>query len=616
MKIINIEGVGDVPFPSDATDEQISQFVNSTSKEDLAAIAAAAKAQQTPDTLGRELGLFGRAAAGSIMSGLGLANMVVDPAFALAGQKTPSQYQQELLTRMGFPEPRNPTERVVQDVTGALTSTAGLSRAAAQYGPKAITQTGKYIAEQLASNPQAQASVAMASSGAAGMGRESGLSPNQQLLLAMGAGTLAPGGGSLPTTQRVTSAGKAIVSPFTQAGREAITGNVLNRLAYNPERAAMELESSAPLVPGVRPTTAAVARDPGLAGAETAIRGLDTTNAFGARLSANQQALMNEFKAISGTPETMSLAKSLRTRFTAPVRDFAFSNDQVTPEMFGSLKTLFVDKAVKAIQDSDVGVRQDVENAMKWTLNRLDNATTPKQLYEVRKDLAGAALGKYNKDNPSLQLARGQLVDVIGSIDNLLGQTNPGYAKYMQKFQAWSQPLDRMRLMQGIEQKVTTGQPNLMTGEPVLGASQLRNQLAAKSEELGVKLSAPMQQRLDNVISEINRGQAATAPGIKVPGSDTFRNMSVGNLIGKVMSQSLADNKTLRTMARPLDWLYKLPDEAMQQLLVDAMLDPQLAAKMMKNANIMEIDSVAKSLRTKAERLGYGGMIGAEEAMK
>jgi hypothetical protein len=170
-----------------------------------------------------------------------------------------------------------------------------------------------------------------------------------------------------------------------------------------------------------------------------------------------------------------------------------------------------------------------------------------------------------------------------------------------------------MRLLQGIEAKVTTGQPNLMTGEPVLAASALRRQLATKAEEIGTQLSPAAQTRLDNIINEINRGQAATAPGVKAPGSNTFQNMSMGNLIGRVFSESMADNTTLRTMTRPLDFLYKLPDQQIQQLLVEAMLDPKLAATMMGKANIMKVEPLAQSLRKKAEQMGFGAAIGAQE---
>jgi hypothetical protein len=150
-----------------------------------------------------------------------------------------------------------------------------------------------------------------------------------------------------------------------------------------------------------------------------------------------------------------------------------------------------------------------------------------------------------------------------------------------------------------------------MTGEPVLAASALRRQLAAKKEEIGTDLSPAAQSRLDNIINEMNRGQAATAPGVRAPGSNTFQNMSMGNLIGRVFSESLADNTTLRTMTRPLDWLYKLPDQQVQQLLVEAMLDPQLAAVMMSKANMMKVEPLSTALRQKALQLGMGTAIGA-----
>ena len=87
----------------------------------------------------------------------------------------------------------------------------------------------------------------------------------------------------------------------------------------------------------------------------------------------------------------------------------------------------------------------------------------------------------------------------------------------------------------------------------------------------------------------------------------------MGNLIGRVFSESMADNTTLRTMTRPLDFLYKLPDQQIQQLLVEAMLDPKLAAMMMGKANVMKVEPLAQSLRKKAEQMGFGVAIGAQE---
>jgi hypothetical protein len=67
-------------------------------------------------------------------------------------------------------------------------------------------------------------------------------------------------------------------------------------------------------------------------------------------------------------------------------------------------------------------------------------------------------------------------------------------------------------------------------------------------------------------------------------------------------------------MTRPLDFLYKLPDQQIQQLLVEAMLDPKMAAMMMGKANMMKVQPLATALRAKATQMGFGTAIGASQA--
>jgi hypothetical protein len=242
-----------------------------------------------------------------------------------------------------------------------------------------------------------------------------------------------------------------------------------------------------------------------------------------------------------------------------------------------------------------------------------DGTLDPAALYSVRKDIADMMSGRLQGEKANLRLARGELADLLPVIDNTIDSGAPGFKAYMEKYAKMSGPIDQMRLLQDIERRVTTGQPNLMTGEPVLAAGMLRRQLATRADEIGADLSPAAQRRLDAIITEINRGMAATAPGVKAPGSDTFRNMSMGNMIGKIFSESMASNTTLRTMTRPLDFLYKLPDDKIQQLLVEAMLDPQTAAVLMSKANMMKVEPLAKSLREKAIRMGMGSAIGAAQ---
>lgn len=583
----------------------------------LGSVKSQPQTQSMMGELGRQIGLSTRPMAQAVMSAGGMLPLVVDPAvnfFNLAaGTNLPTMTQAvpKTLTAMGFPEPVTPTERVVQDVATAGYGVGSAANLARQALPTVTSLSAQEFLKMLATNPRAQAGAATASSAAAGSLREGGAPPSMQLGGAMLAGMVAPGGPSLPSTQRALAGASSVVQPFTQAGREVIVGNVLRKLSTDPDLAASRLAQSQPLVPGVFPTTAATAFDPGLASAETAIRALDQSGSFATRLSANQQALLDAYRRISGKPGSVAAAEAKRTEVTRPMREQAFAGVTVDPATFQTGISLVVNKAIDNVMASPVGVRMDVENAMKWATDRIAKAKTPMQLYEVRKDLASAAGGKYNQENPSLRLAGGQLKDVIKAVDDVIDASAPGFKSYINKYSKMSGPIDQMKMLQDIERRVTTGQPNLMTNEPVLAAGSLRRQLASKADELDLKLSIPAQKRLDNIIDEINRGMAATAPGVRAPGSDTFKNMSMGNLIGRVFSESMATNTTLRTMTRPLDFLYKLPDDQIQQLLVQAMLDPKLASVMMSKANIMKVEPLAKSLRQKAEKLGYGSTIGA-----
>jgi hypothetical protein len=616
MKKITIEGIGELSFPATATDEQIAAFVNSTPPTQLQQIAASQAPAPAP-SMGRAAGLAVRPMAQAAMTAGGLLPMAVDPLVNLfnlaAGTNVPTMTQatQTNLRRLGFPEPSTAQERVVQDVAGAGYGVGGVANLAARAAPMVTSPVGQGVTQMLAANPRAQSSAALAATAAGGLLREGEFSPGVQLAGALGAGMLAPGGPTLSTTQRALAAPGALVKPFTQQGREVIVGNVLRNVATNPEQAIANLQQAQSTVPGVRLTTAAGARDPGLAAAETPIRALDQSGAFPSVLSSNQQALLNAFRGISGRPGSIPAAEAKRQSITAPMRESAFANAQpVSVEPIAA--------AIQGITSNPATQRQTVDQAMSYVSNllarRVDPETgtiNPMALYSVRKDITDAMAGKLSGDLANLRLARGQLNDLLPVIDATIEAGAPGFNRYMQQFAKSSSAIDQMRLLQGIESKVTTGQPNLMTGEPVLAAAALRRQLAMKKEEIGADLSPAAQRRLDNIINEINRGQAATAPGVRAPGSNTFQNMSMGNLIGRVFSESMADNTTLRTMTRPLDWLYKLPDQQVQQLLVEAMLDPKLAAKMMSKASIMKVEPLAKSLRKKAEELGYGSIIGA-----
>ena len=597
------------------------------------------KTRTTAEEAGRQVGLTARAGgpalAGAMLGmpgglpgmalgalGATFAPTVIDPFINLSNKYlgtniTPTgQAMEQLMTMAGLPEPETQQERIVQAGARGIAGAGGFAKGVQQLAATApVGSTQANVFQQLAQYPVQQISAGGLASGASQAGYEKGVGQMGQMGLAFGAGMIAPGGPKLPVTARAGQAVKSVVSPLTQTGREVIIGNVLNRLANDPDAARRALEASRPLVPGVAPTTAAVARDVGLAGAETGVRGLDPTNMFGLRLSQNQQALLDAFRRVSGKPGSIQAAEAKRADVTGPLREAAFKNAQpvgVAP-VFQHISGVLADP-----NKQRTVVQQAMDEVQRLVYSKVDPETgfaDPRALYSVRKDIGDMMSGKYGKDQANFSQARGELADVSKQLDKIIEAGAPGFQKYMEKYAKISKGIDQMRLLQGMESKVTTGQPNIMTGEPVLGASALRRQLAQKADDVA-QLPTAARIRVESIIDEINRGQAATAPGVKPPGSDTFKNLSVGNLIGKIMGQGLADNKTMRTIARPLDWLYKLPDEAMQSLLVEAMLDPQLAAGMMNKANLMTVDKLGKSLQDKAIQLGYGTYLGAQEGMR
>jgi len=593
--------------------------------------------RSTGESAARQIGLTARAGApvaagaglgfmvgGPLGAGLGaltaaMGPSVIDPFINIANEQfdssipTTGQAIESLMSKVGFPEPENQQERIVQDVARAMAGGGGSAKAFQSVAGAAQSPTAVDVLTKLAQYPAQQTAASGLASGAASTAREQGVGALGQLGLGMAAGMVAPGGPRTPLTATPIAAAKATVQPFTQAGREVIAGNVLNRLATNPEMAAQRMAQAQPLVKGVQPTAAAAAFDPGIAASETALRSaFDVSGQFPNRLSANQQALLKEFQRVAGSPAKLQSAKDKRSSITAPMRESAFASGQpvaATP----------VQQAIEATLANPASQRKIVGDAMSEVstllAQRVDPETglaNPMSLYSLRKDINDMIGGKYGKDQATFKQAQGELLNVQRVLDDVIESGAPGYKDYMSRFAQMSTPVDQMRTLQAIEGRVTTGQPNLITGDPVLAASALRRQLQQNQEQI-FKMSAPVQKRLDNIITEINRGQAATAPGVKVPGSDTFKNMSMANFLGKIFSESMATNTTLKTMARPLDFLYRIPDEQLQTLIVEASLDPKLAASLMGKANVMSIDSMAKSLRNKAEQLGYGTYIGTTQ---
>jgi hypothetical protein len=588
-----------------------------TREEAIKEITTSPRAEQmqvgSASDFGRQLGLTGRAA---VTGALSIPTMGADALTGLinllAGRQVmqpTSQALQGLMTQAGVPSPRTPQERVVQDVTSAGFGVAGPA-AMARNMPSAVQE---FFTKSLGTQGAAATAGALAS----GAARESDVGPLGQTLGAL-AGSITAGGavGSAPILARTT---REAVRPFTQAGREVITGNVLRNLATDAEQAIKAGETFVPKIGGYTPTTAQATRDIGLISAETPIRGLDVTGGrFGVQTAEANQARMAVLNRLAKDEDVLQAALKKRDEVTAPLREQAFANSTVDPDTFQSGVALTVNKTIDDILNSPVGKRQTVMSVLNDAKDDIARASTPAELYEIRKDLRAAAQGlldKSAKDGPTsgaYRAAKPQLEAVIRAVDDAIEAGATGYKDYLRKYAASSKGIERLEAAQEFKNKVLSTTPDPSRVNDYL-ISQPKFLNAIRSAEKETKLSNTQLAVLRKVAEDLDSGVLPRAT--KPAGSDTFKNMSTANVIGGMIGKQMFGDVplALQKVTAPMNWLYNGTDDAIRELLVDAMLDPKLAANLMKKASVMTVEPLNRELQRKALALGYGAAFGLTE---
>jgi len=566
----------------------------------------------------RQLGLTARAAATGaaglpVMAGdaiNSLINMITGGVNKVAGTdigqlQMPSQSLQKVLTQTGLPEASTKTERVVQDVASAMSGVGAPAAAVSRLNPNVITQ---FLTENL----PLQASAAIGGAGASAAGREyADVGAGGQAGLALLGGVLAPGsaaGGAQVTGRAV----KEVVRPFTQGGREAIVGKVLEQLANAPKGLAQRLEEYQPTIGGYQPTTAQASRDVGLIAAEIPIRAMDTTGQFAAQASQANKARMTILDRMAKDQDAVAQAIAKRDEVTAPLREAAFKASKQTPEQIQSATSLIVNKQIDDILNSDVGKRSTVKNAMEFARNSVNRANTVGSLYEVRKDLRAAAQGLLDKEGSAYSLANKELNTVIRAVDDVIDSSAPGYKDYLSKYAQASKGIEKLEAAQTFRSKVLSTTPDpINVGDYMI--SQPSFQRAIRSTAKDTKLSEMQVRVLEKVGRDLDDGVLNRSG--KVPGSDTFKNLSTANVIGGIIGKQMFGEvpSAVNKAVAPLNWLYNGTDDQIRELLVQSMLDPKLASKLLTKAQNTNVEPLSKELQKKAISIGYGAAFGLSE---
>jgi hypothetical protein len=526
----------------------------------------------------------------------------------------PSQVTQRTLTQAGLPQPEAKSEKVVQDVASAVAGVgapAALIQRGLQAGRAAVAQPSaleRFFVEGL----PLQTAGAVGGAGASAAGREyADVGAGGQLGLAMLGGMVAPSA----TTTAIPAAGRLAretVRPFTEAGREVIAGNVLRQLSRDADTAVTRMQEFQPAVPSYTPTTAQASRDVGLISAETPIRALDVSGKFAMQASEANKARMAILDRLAKDQDAVTSAIAKREEVTAPLRESAFAASTQTPEQIQSAITLVVNKQIDDILASPSGKRSTVINAMNFAKNSVNRADSVQALYEVRKDLRAAAQGLLDKEGSAYSQAKGQLESVIRTVDDVIDSSAPGYKDYLKAYSQSSKGIEKLEAAQTFRGKVLSTIPDpINVGQFMISQPNFTRAIRAAAKE--TDLSQMQVRVLERVGKDIDSGVLNRSG--RVPGSDTFKNLSTANVIGGIIGKQMfgevpaAANKVVA----PLNWLYNGTDDQIRELLVDAMLDPKLAAKLMTKATTTNIEPLSKELQRKALNLGYGAAFGITE---
>lgn len=265
--------------------------------------------------------------------------------------------------------PNQEGAEVVGEGIGGALSGVGLARAIAAV-PEALKggEVLRNIANMMAEQPVLQSVAGGSGALASYEAEKAGLGPTGQMV----AGLI--GGFAPVAATNVASAGaRALLAPLSGDFAETGAANLLQQKAVDPRRAAASIraQAEANMLPGVRPTTAELASDPGLAALQ---RGLGNTSVSGAadmsdRMQANMAARARAISEAGGTGDPDALLQAAVARQQgldeltrrAAERVGALNPADVSGEALRVQLALRAAAAKAAAQEKYAAVPEDVE---------------------------------------------------------------------------------------------------------------------------------------------------------------------------------------------------------------------------------------------------------------
>ncbi|MDD0837919.1 hypothetical protein PSQ40_04975 [Curvibacter sp. HBC61] len=411
---------------------------------------------------------------------------------------------------------------------------------------------------------------------------------------------------------RVGQAVGAAVAPFTRSGQDGIVGKTMRSMATDPDAAAAAMRAASEVIPGSIPTAAAASGDVGLSGLQRGLINKSPSFAsdMAARTADQNAARTAALEAIAGNEGKISLAEEARDAATAAMREDVLARAGV---LDAKPMQAQLDAMLKDPNNAGLLSRKAIRD-FKKQLNEVsvNGSVDSRALYALRKDLNDILGGKLQGESGNLKYASGQLIGIKGMIDDAIdmasnrvpmasgtslgapqsqlagaqsaavGQAAPSWRGYLSTYADMSKPIEQMKALQDVFKSIQTGTVDT-AGRPIISPAMLNNQLKNKLPELKKKLTEEQIQVLRNLQADLNAATLANNAGRAV-GSNTVQNLAGDQMINGLLGSAGNATPIKSLVGNVMRLPYARANEMVENRLAEAMLDPQVAAKLMTKA--------------------------------
>lgn len=394
---------------------------------------------------------------------------------------------------------------------------------------------------------------------------------------------------------------KALVEPFTDAGRQKIAGRVIQRFAEDPAKIAAA--QGAKTITGALPTIAEETGDAGMARLQDALRSVDPqiANRIGQRLGDNNAARVGSLQTLAGDTSTRAAAEAARKTASADLYQQATKAAYTVDDKLSELlnrpavkQALNRAKLLAENQGRKVDFEVNPSNAFRG-MGVPDNSSrqiTGQSLQDLKmamdEMLTDPASGFTGKAGSTIKNLRADLI-------NWMEDANPAFKAARTTYRDASKPLNAMDIGEEINRRATSNTSDLagnqrMQANALLGMMRDEAGLIEKAtgrkgvgNSLADVLSPDQLALLRAVTSETDRAAAVASAGAG-PGSPTAQRLASQNILHQMIGptglpSSWAESALANTViGKPFNLIYGgVAEPRIQNILADAVLDPMTA---------------------------------------